>query len=342
MRILVHEFVSGGGLAGRDVVASLVREGAAMRDALVADLARIPGHRIVTTADPRFPIAAPPAVEVVMLPAHQGHLFDALIESADAVWLIAPETNRCLERLAAKAERARKMLLGPSADVILRASDKGGLAKRLTRHGIAHPLTRIVRREADLKRAAREIGFPLVVKPRRGAGCDGVCLARSSRELGHLVAMARRAARGGVLLQEYVDGVAASVSLLADGRRAVALALNAQQVRPSRPFSYRGGRTPLNHPLAQRAIDAAVDTCQLLAGLRGYVGVDLVLTPSDAVVIEVNPRLTTAYLGVRAALAGTAGNVAAMALAACAGVLPTPPALRRSVRFTAAGRVVTR
>jgi predicted ATP-grasp superfamily ATP-dependent carboligase len=63
----------------------------------------------------------------------------------------------------------------------------------------------------------------------------------------------------------------------------------------------------------------------------------MVITESEAVVIEVNPRLTTAYLGVRAVLEE---NVAALALAACAGVLPAPLPARRSVRFTAAGRIV--
>jgi predicted ATP-grasp superfamily ATP-dependent carboligase len=33
--------------------------------------------------------------------------------------------------------------------------------------------------------------------------------------------------------------------------------------------------------------------------LRGYIGVDLVLTEEEAVVIEVNPRLTTSYVGLR-------------------------------------------
>jgi predicted ATP-grasp superfamily ATP-dependent carboligase len=54
-------------------------------------------------------------------------------------------------------------------------------------------------------------------------------------------------------------------------------------------------------------------------------------------VIELNPRLTTAYLGVRAALEA---NVAALALEACAGRLPATPRARRTVRFTSAGRVV--
>ncbi len=62
MRILVHEYVTGGGFAGRDVPASLAREGRALLTALVADLAAIRGHQIVTTADSRFPVSAPPGV----------------------------------------------------------------------------------------------------------------------------------------------------------------------------------------------------------------------------------------------------------------------------------------
>lgn len=338
MRILVHEFVSGGGLAGRCVSASLAREGAAMSRALVADLAAIPGHQIVATADARFPWPAPPGIEVVTLPPGGSALLDGLIASADAVWLVAPETEGSLERLAARVEGMGKKLLGPGATAIRRASDKAGLPCRLARHGVAHPKTRVLRPGADFAAAAREVGYPVVVKPARGAGCHGVCLARNAGELRRVVGRARRSnGKGALLLQRYVPGVAASVSLLAVGRRAVALTVNSQWVRISGTFTYRGGMTPLDHPLAGRAVEASLRTCQALPGLRGYVGVDVVLTESEAVVIEVNPRLTTAYLGVRSALPG---NVAALALAACAGALPTPPLARRRVRFTAAGRIV--
>jgi len=337
MRILVHEFVSGGGLAGRRVPASLAREGGAMRAALVTDLARIPGHRIVATTDSRFPLRAPRGVEVVTLPAESSGLLDALMGSVDAVWLVAPESDRCLERLASRVERKGKPLLGPGSAAIRRASDKTALPRLLARQGLPHPETRVLAGDADFEAAARAIGYPVVVKPARGAGCGGVCLARDSRELRRSVELARGAdGSGPLLLQRYVPGVAASVSLLADGRRAVALAVNSQSLRAARPFAYRGGKTPLDHPLAPRAAEAALRTCRALPGLRGYVGVDVVLTGSEALVIEVNPRLTTAYLGVRAALDG---NVAAMALAACAGALPAPPPARRSVRFTPGGRV---
>jgi tyramine---L-glutamate ligase len=351
VRILVHEFFSGGGLAGRDVPASLAREGSAMLLALIADLAAIDGHQIVTTVDPRFPLSAPTGVDVVPMLSARGTLLDALISSVDAVWLVAPETDRCLERLTARAERKGIALLGSGSAAIRRASDKAALPRLLTRHGVPHPNTRVLdpsRKDwtVDLKVAARELGYPIVVKPARGAGCEGVSLARDARELRHAVSVARQFdGKGRLVLQRYVRGVAASVSLLADGRRAMALTTNAQSMRslggsPSRPFAYCGGTTPLDHPLARLAGEEAVRACEALPGLRGYVGVDFVLTKSEAVVIEVNPRLTTAYLGVRSALEE---NVAAMAIAACAGRLPEPSPVRpgRSVRFSAGGRIAS-
>ena len=340
MRILMYEFVSGGGFAGRAVPASLAREGAAMRDAVVADLASLRGHRVVTTADPRFPLRRVPArVEVVTLRRGGVRGPDEVLASADAAWPVAPESEGCLERLAARAERRGKVLLGPNAAAIRRAADKAGLPRRLARHGVPHPATRIIASNGEAATVAREIGFPVVVKPARGAGCCGVSLVRSARELPDALDAARQAdGSGPLLLQRYIRGVAASVSLLADGRRALALSVNAQSVRASRAFVYRGGTTPFDHPLAARAAAVARRACEALPGLKGYVGVDMVLTDSEAVVIEVNPRLTTAYLGIRSAFDA---NVAGLALAACAGRLQAPPPARRRVSFTAAGRVVS-
>jgi predicted ATP-grasp superfamily ATP-dependent carboligase len=344
VRILVYEFASGGGLAGRDVPASLAREGGAMRAALIGDLAAMASHQIVTTADAREDGPGHDllrGVEIVTLPAgdraREARL-DRLIGSVDAVWLIAPETDGCLGRLAARVERQRTRLLGSSSDAVRRASDKARLPRRLAAMGVRHPITRALDRDVSPSRAACEIGYPIIVKPVRGAGSQGVYLVRHARELRAGIDRARRATRSGrVILQEYIQGVDASVSLVADGRRATALTVNAQALGSSPTFAYRGGETPVDHALASEAMAAAVDACRALPGLRGFVGVDVMLTASGVVVIEVNPRLTTAYLGVRAAIDG---NVAALALAACAGHLPTPPRLCRRVRFTASGRVV--
>jgi len=47
--------------------------------------------------------------------------------------------------------------------------------------------------------------------------------------------------------------------------------------------------------LAQRTVVA-------IPGLWGYVGIDVLLTAAGPVVVEVNPRLTTSYAGLHAAI----------------------------------------
>ncbi len=41
---------------------------------------------------------------------------------------------------------------------------------------------------------------------------------------------------------------------------------------------------------------------KLFPGLLGYFGVDLIFTKDEVVFIEINPRITTSYIGARAAL----------------------------------------
>jgi predicted ATP-grasp superfamily ATP-dependent carboligase len=278
----------------------------------------------------------PAGVEVVALGRNREPL-TALLARADAAWIIAPETGGCLERLVAQAEAAGVTVFGASARAIRRAADKAALARLLDKHGLPHPPTRVAQSLAECRGAVGQLGLPVVVKPARGAGSEGVQLVTDSRGLPKAVAAARRAGGPGPLLvQRYMTGVAASVSLLSTGRRAVVLGVNAQRVNQTSGFAYQGGATPLVHPLAKRAAATALATCRTLPGLKGYVGVDLVLTGSEAVIIEVNPRLTTAYLGLRARFDI---NVAGLALAACAGRLPRVPPVGRHVRFSASGRI---
>jgi biotin carboxylase len=58
----------------------------------------------------------------------------------------------------------------------------------------------------------------------------------------------------------------------------------------------------MDSPHEEQAFDAATELVESIAGLKGYVGVDLILTKKDPIVIEVNPRLTTSYVGTRKVL----------------------------------------
>src|SRR5205814_2207727 len=87
----------------------------------------------------------------------------------------------------------------------------------------------------------------------------------------------------------------------------------AQRLSEDGRFRYLGGSAPLAPSLASRAQRIACTAVQMIAGLHGYVGVDVVL--GDAAdgsadwVIEINPRLTTSYVGLRALARGNLAGV---------------------------------
>jgi predicted ATP-grasp superfamily ATP-dependent carboligase len=105
-------------------------------------------------------------------------------------------------------------------------------------------------------------------------------------------------------------------------------------------FAYRGGATIREEPLARRAAALAGRALDALPPARGYVGVDLVLGNDpggrDDVVIEVNPRLTTSYMGLRAA---TPQNLAKAILDVTDGCAVRLTAGAKAVEFDAAGAV---
>jgi predicted ATP-grasp superfamily ATP-dependent carboligase len=68
---------------------------------------------------------------------------------------------------------------------------------------------------------------------------------------------------------------------------------------PDRVSSYNGGLVPLEHPLALEAFEATKRVVESFGTLRGYVGVDMVLTSEKAFILEVNPRITTSFIGLR-------------------------------------------
>ena len=99
------------------------------------------------------------------------------------------------------------------------------------------------------------------------------------------------------------------------------MTLNLQEIRGRERLSYHGGRVPFDHPLRALAFRRAEEVVRAIHGLKGYVGIDMVLTDREAVVIEVNPRVTTSYVGVRQVLRQ---NLGAMMLCAALGSLPRP------------------
>jgi predicted ATP-grasp superfamily ATP-dependent carboligase len=302
VKIFVFEFVTGGGLAGEPLPPGLVREADLMVRALLADLADVPGVHCIASRDPRLPALA--GVEALVPEPGEDPfaLYARGLAAAEAAWPTAPETGGALERLSRLTESHGRLLLGCRPEAVRLTASKRATTAALRAAGIQAVPT--FGPADDLPR----VPGPWVVKPDDGAGSgDTIVVADWTAARERLQRLA-----GGFVAQPWIDGDALSLSLLcADGQTRL-LACNRQQVRVA------GGRVSLiglgvnaEAARAGKLASLAARIATAIPLLWGHVGVDLVLGAEGPVVLEINPRLTTSYCGLRRAL-GT--NPAALVL----------------------------
>ena len=139
-----------------------------------------------------------------------------------------------------------------------------------------------------------------VIKPDDGGGAEGCYFFN---ELPALHQHVNCLNSKNFIVQEYVPGIPASFSMLCLQGQARLLACNEQLLM------FENGKACLSgvvvnglHEYHQDFEKIAHDIVRTIDGLSGYVGVDLIIGDQGPVVVEINPRLTTAYAGLGASL----------------------------------------
>jgi predicted ATP-grasp superfamily ATP-dependent carboligase len=268
-----------------------------MLTAAVDDLLACPGVRVKVLLDRRLTVLSDRPIERVVVGSHSEMLdrLSTLAPSAHSSLLIAPECGGVLEDLTKRVEQAEGRLLSPDSRVVRLASDKQAMAEWLLERGV--PAPRGVRVSPG-ESLPSDFIYPAVLKPVDGAGSHRIRRLSGKGECTH----APRDASDW-RLERYHEGRAASVLVLSTKQGHFALPAAWQHLTDDGTFGYCGGTTPIPEPWNQRATELALRAAVALPSYQGYLGFDLVLGSADDgrddVVIEVNPRLTTSYIGVR-------------------------------------------
>ena len=278
--------------------------------AIVDDLLRILGCEVATTLDVRLADEARSRgsarcdIVTVTDSGEERRQFDRLASSSDAVLVVAPETDG---QLAERVRRVRSLgirTLNCSPAAIELCGDKLRLAEHLERHALAT----IPTAPADWSRHEPPPSHneSWVIKPRDGAGSWLTFRIRSnSRDDWHRAAFAyeQAGAQHKALIQPFVAGQPLSVGCLCHSNGEVEVFPIGHQ-RLSNEFVYLGGSIPADIPLVTEIAlrKLVLSACATIPGLSGPIGFDLLLPeadPSQPLIVEINPRLTTSYVGYR-------------------------------------------
>lgn len=256
-RVLV---TGAGGPAGVAVIRSLLNRGDA--EVFAADMDGWASGLYLVPADRRR----------LVLPGADAGFVDGIIGIvADAgIDVVIPTVDVELPALAARSEELGAVLAAPSPETLDTALDKYALAAACT--GALRVPTTVLLGEPWTG------GFPVIVKPRRGAGSRGVHLVADR------AALDAEGSDAAQIVQEYLPGEEFSVDVLA-GPDGVIAAVPRTRTRVDSGVSI-AGRTVHDPELedAARAVAVAI-------GLVGVANVQL-RRDADGVpaLLEVNPR----------------------------------------------------
>lgn len=335
MRVFVWEALCAGASPVRPVPGSLLREGRAMLAALAEDLLRIDGCEVQTlvsrnVAADLFAAHPRPLVQECST-VDEPSAFDRLSAEADWTWVIAPEIDGLLEERLQRAERAGGNIVGPMIPAATLCADKLRLARALAEWNVPAIPTESFEEGGNNARTQ----FPCVVKPRNGAGSLDCRLIQSVDECHEALSRAERE----LIVQPFVPGEALScAAIVHEPDRVDLFPIGRQHLSADGTFQYLGGRIPVDVPCRELVEQTVRAVCRGIDGLRGYVGFDFLspaAAPREALLVEINPRLTTSYIGYRRL---TTANLAEHILSA---TVPAPIVWSEgAVEFFPDGRVV--
>jgi len=308
MHILVYEYLTGGG-RNENPSATLMEEGERMVLGLIRDLLCLPEHTVSLLRDARLPplALADERLHVIAVTPDEDPK-DCMVRAmvaVDAVWPIAPETQGCLTSLCQCVEAHGKRLLTTSSNGVMLASSKGETIKILEHHGVPVVPTRPL---ASLG-PDEEWDYPWVFKIDDGVGCEDTIIIRGPQDRS---AFMETPPEGSWLAQPLVEGTPMSLSGIFHHGEGCLLSCNRQNIREEGDgFTLQGITVNAQTDALGRFRDLLSRVAHALPTLWGFAGIDLILGPQGPWVLEVNPRLTSAYPGIRPA---TGVNPAALVL----------------------------
>ncbi|HEY5644872.1 MAG TPA: carbamoyl-phosphate synthase large subunit [Pseudomonadales bacterium] len=222
-------------------------------------------------------------------------------------------------KLVDDLEKAGVPIIGTSPDSIDRAEDRERFQSLITKLGLKQPSNRTAVDAQSAVAGAREVGFPIVVRPSYVLGGRAMEIVYNEEELiRYMVAAVTVSNDSPVLLDRFLDNaVEVDVDAVSDGQRVVigAIMEHIEQAGVHSGDSACALPPYRLAPVLQDRIREQVKAMALELGVVGLMNVQLAVQGNEILVLEVNPRASRTVPFVSKCIGVSLAKVAARCMA---------------------------
>jgi len=197
-------------------------------------------------------------------------------------------------KLARALEAAGVPIVGTTPDAIDRAEDRERFQQMIDKLGLLQPRNATARSAEQAVELAKEIGYPLVVRPSYVLGGRAMEIVYKEDELRHYMKTAVQVSDDSPVLLDFFlpNAIEIDVDAVSDGKQVVIGAIM-QHIEQAGIHSGDSACSLPPYSLSEEIQNDMREVCRKMAlelGVRGLMNVQLALQDGDIYVIEVNPR----------------------------------------------------
>ena len=313
-KIFIFEFVSGGGFNQVIIPSSLFCEGFGMLRSIIADF-KLLNFEISILIDHKISFLSKylraDYIEQVSSQDNYIKKFKKCVKEAEFCFIIAPEFSNILYDLTKIVKDGDKKLLSIDLKGIELGTSKIKTYEFFKANNINTPKTYLIpvkdgKLDEDfIMQKFNELKSPIVIKPDDGVGAENIYYLENKTQLSDLLYKNKVGAERIYILQEFIEGDDLSVSLIgiSNQENPIILAVNSQDINIKNTkleSEYFGGYTPVenNDQISKRIAEVLKKSD--LSNFNSYFGIDFIRKKDGTLyIIEINPRLTTSYIGLK-------------------------------------------
>ena len=218
-------------------------------------------------------------------------------------------------KLARALEAAGVPIVGTKSDAIDRAEDRERFQQMIDKLGLLQPRNATARSADQAVELAKEIGYPLVVRPSYVLGGRAMEIVYKEDELRHYMKTAVQVSDDSPVLLDFFlpNAIEMDVDAVSDGKQVVIGAIM-QHIEQAGIHSGDSACSLPPYSLSEDVQNDMREVCRKMAvelGVRGLMNVQLALQDDKIYVIEVNPRASRTVPFVSKCIGASLAKVAA-------------------------------